>query len=209
MIAAGFAIALAVVVAGLGPKPGASFAMAQPACRRLRALDASSLDGVVPKERVTALLRSLRERCPKAEPSNIVPPAPRASEAPGSGPPEVSMSTYRFSHHRLDAFHVAKDALVRGTALANALPRGYATLADQTRRALLGAYLQLTEAAARDGADRRQRFRCSRAECNEAAAAIEAALALGLVHEAEAAAVLAQLDRLAAMLTRLGGFSAS
>jgi len=76
------------------------------------------------------------------------------------------------------------------------------------RRALLGAYLQLTEAAARDGNDRRQRFRCARAECNEAAAAIEAALALGLVLEAEADEVLGALDRLAAMLTRLSGFSA-
>ena len=74
------------------------------------------------------------------------------------------------------------------------------------RRALLGAYLQLTEAAARDGNDRRQRFRCARAECNEAAAAIEAALALGLVLEAEADEVLGALDRLAAMLTRLSGF---
>ena len=120
------------------------------------------------------------------------------------------MSTpYRFSHYRLEAFHVAKDALVRGTALANSLPRGNATLADQTRRALLGAYLQLTEAAAREGADRKQRFRCARAECNEAAAAIEAAAALGLASEAEAAAVLTVLDRLAAMLTGLGGFGSS
>ena len=120
------------------------------------------------------------------------------------------MSTsFRFSHHRLEAFHVAKEALVRGTALANALPRGYAPLADQTRRALLGAYLQTTEAAARDGADWRQRFRCARAECNEAAAAIEAAAALGLASEADATAVLTLLDRLAAMLTRLGGFGSS
>jgi four helix bundle protein len=74
------------------------------------------------------------------------------------------------------------------------------------RRALLGAYLNLTEAAARDGNDRRQRFRCARAECNEAAAAIEAAAALALVDETEANAVLVDLDRLAAMLTRLAGF---
>jgi hypothetical protein len=56
-------------------------------------------------------------------------------------------------------------------AAAHALPRGYGPLADQMRRALLGAYLNLTEAAARDGNDRRQRFRCTRGECNEAAAA--------------------------------------
>jgi four helix bundle protein len=117
------------------------------------------------------------------------------------------MQTTRFAHHRLDAFHVSRDALVAGDALVRKLPRGYAVLGDQMRRALLGAYLQLTEAAARDGQDRRQRFRCARAEANEAAAAVEAAATLGLVSQEEAGAVLVLLDRLAAMLTRLGGFS--
>jgi four helix bundle protein len=116
------------------------------------------------------------------------------------------MQPTRFAHHRLDAFHVALRALTAGDALVRKLPRGYGTLADQTRRALLGAYLNLTEAAARDGHDRRQRFRCARAECNEAAAAVEAASALGLVAPIEADAVLVDLDRLSAMLTRLGGF---
>jgi four helix bundle protein len=119
------------------------------------------------------------------------------------------MSTFRFSHYRLEAFHVAKEAFVRGTAIANALPPGYSKLADQTRRALLGAYLQSTEGAAREGKDRRQRFRVARAECNEAAAAIEGAMVIGLADEAEALAVLGLLDRLAAMLTRLGGFGPS
>ncbi len=118
------------------------------------------------------------------------------------------MTTTRFAHHRLDAFHVARRALVAGDALVKKLPRGYGTLGDQTRRALLGAYLNLTEAAARDGNDRRQRFRCARAECSEAAAALEGALALGLIAETETNDVLVDLDRLAAMLTKLGGFGA-
>ena len=117
------------------------------------------------------------------------------------------MPTTRFNHHKLDAFHVAKQALVAGDALVRGFPRGYGPLADQMRRALLGSYLNLTEAAAREGHDRRQRFRCARAECNEAAAAIEGAVALGLVAPEKADAVLTDLDRLAAMLTRLGGFS--
>ena len=116
------------------------------------------------------------------------------------------MTTTRFAHHRLDAFHVARGALVAGDALVKKLPRGYGALADQMRRALLGAYLNLTEAAARDGNDRRQRFRCARAECNEATAAIEGACALGLLGDVETNAVLTELDRLAAMLTKLGGF---
>ena len=78
------------------------------------------------------------------------------------------MSVHRFAHHRLDAFHVAKAALVLGHQIANALPRGYASLADQLRRAVQGAYLQVGEGAARDGADRKQRMRISRAEAGEA-----------------------------------------
>ena len=44
-----------------------------------------------------------------------------------------------FDHHRLDAFHVALEALVQGDAIARSLPRGYGTLADQLRRALPSA----------------------------------------------------------------------
>ena len=116
------------------------------------------------------------------------------------------MQATRFAHHRLDAFHVAKDALRLGHEISARFPRGYATLSDQLRRALLGAYLQLTEAASRSGADRTNRFRCARAEANEAAGAVEAAQVLGLVEPAKAEELLALLDRLAAMLTRLGGF---
>jgi four helix bundle protein len=118
------------------------------------------------------------------------------------------MHTARFAHHRLDCFSVAKDALIAGDAIVRTLPRGYGALGDQTRRALLGTYLNLTEAAARDGNDRKQRFRWARAECQEAAAAIEAAAALGLAGEAEASHVLELLARVTAMLTRLGGFGA-
>ena len=115
------------------------------------------------------------------------------------------MTITRFAHHRLDAFHTAKRALVAGDALVRKLPRGYGPLGDQLRRALLGTYLQLTEAAARDGSDRRQRFRCARAECNEAAAAVEGALALGLITEAEANEVLVDLDRVEPCLPSWAG----
>jgi four helix bundle protein len=115
------------------------------------------------------------------------------------------MSVHRFAHHRLDAFHVAKAALVLGDQIARALPRGYAVFADQLRRALQGTYHQLCEGVARDGADRRQRLRIARAECNEAAGAAEGIEALGLVDSTKTQELLTLLDRVAAMLTRLGG----
>ncbi len=109
-----------------------------------------------------------------------------------------------FDHHRLDAFHVALEALVQGDAIARSLPRGYGTLADQLRRALQGAYLQTTEAAARSGPDRLARFRCARAEAGEAAGALQAIGRLGLAEPAKIDPVIELLWRLCAMLNRLG-----
>jgi four helix bundle protein len=116
----------------------------------------------------------------------------------------VGTARWQFDHHRLDAFWVAQQAMVQGDQLARSLPRGYGALADQMRRALLGAYLQTTEGAARTGADRQSRLRVARAEAGEAAAALEGAQRLGLVREAQAEPVLGLLWRLCAMLTRLG-----
>jgi four helix bundle protein len=113
---------------------------------------------------------------------------------------------HRFAHDSLDCFHVAKQALALGHSLVGQWPRGHAGLGDQLRRALLGCYLQLSEAAARSGADRAQRFRCARAEANEAAAAVEAAVILGLSSAQQGEQLLGLLARVVAMLTRLGGF---
>jgi len=117
--------------------------------------------------------------------------------------------TYRagpFDYQRLDAYAVAKEALARGDRLARRLPRGYGKLGDQLRRALLSAYLGVAEAASREGADRRARFRCSRGEASEAAAALEAVQLLGLAPASEVEPVIGLLGRLCAMLTRLAGY---
>jgi hypothetical protein len=110
----------------------------------------------------------------------------------------------RFAHHRLEAFGVILEAMRLGDRIARELPRGYAKLSDQLSRALLGAYLQFTEGIAREGADRKSRLRCSRAEAGESAAALEAALVLGLAPEAKVTPIIVLLDRFCAMVTRLG-----
>ena len=113
----------------------------------------------------------------------------------------------KFDHHRLDAFSVARDALTGGDAIARRIPRGYAALADQLRRALLSCFLGIAEASSRSGSDRLARFRCARGEASEAAAAVEAVQLLRLAPHDEAAHLLSLLDRLCAMLTRLAGLS--
>src|SRR6185436_11692963 len=109
----------------------------------------------------------------------------------------------RFAHDQLDAYRVAREALVLGEAIARDLPRGYGTLVDQLRRAHLSAFLGVAEAASRSGADRLARFRCARGEASEAAAALEAVKLLGLCSAERIDPVLALLGRLYAMLTRL------
>ena len=108
-----------------------------------------------------------------------------------------------FEHERLDAFVVARRALCDGERVARRLPRGHGTLVDQLRRALLSAYLGVAEAASRTGADRIARFRCARGEAAEAAAALDAVVALGLAPPAQVQEVVQLLGRLCAMLTRL------
>jgi four helix bundle protein len=139
-------------------------------------------------------------------------PTTRPTTSPTTEPedPGVPHTGWRpgpFDHERLDAFAVAREALRRGDRVARGLPRGYAPLADQLRRALLSAYLGVAEAASRSGADRRMRFRCARGEAAEAAAALDAAALLDLAPRDAVAPVIALLARLAAMLTRLARLS--
>lgn len=110
-----------------------------------------------------------------------------------------------FDYQRLDAFRVARQALMLGYALLRRLPRGHAKLADQLGRALLGAYLQLAEGASRSGQDRSCRYRGARAEASEAAAAVEAVALLGLAPASETEQLMLLFGRLCAMLTRMSG----
>ena len=109
----------------------------------------------------------------------------------------------RFAHDRLDLYFVLRQALGEGERIARELPRGYATLNDQLRRALLSAFLGTAEAASRNGADRLASFRCARGEVSEAAAALDAVVLLGLAPRAQVEPVVALLGRAYAMLTRL------
>ena len=116
---------------------------------------------------------------------------------------QPAQQRWQFDHHRLDAYDVAMQALVKGTAIINRLPRGYGKLKDQAARALQGAFTQTTEASARTGADRLARYRSARAEAGEAAGLFEAFEQLNLADAAEVDEVLELLWRLSAMLCRL------
>jgi four helix bundle protein len=142
---------------------------------------------------------------PRGEPR--VPKSPVPNTSTSTLTQHRAYSAGRFDYQRLDAYAVAKEALGRGDRVARRLPRGYGKLADQLRRALLSAYLGVAEAASREGADRAARFRCSRGEAAEAAAALEAVQLLGLAPAAEVGPIISLLGRLCAMLTRLAGYA--
>ena len=108
-----------------------------------------------------------------------------------------------FDFQRLDVHRVLQDALVSGDRLARDLPRGHSNLSDQITRALLSAHLLFVEAASRIGADRRNRFRMSKAEASEAAAGLGDAVLLGLLPESDVAPIVTLLARASAMLTKL------
>ncbi|MBI5069539.1 MAG: four helix bundle protein [Deltaproteobacteria bacterium] len=103
-------------------------------------------------------------------------------------------------HHKLLAWHAARDFLlaVQGCSLRSA------HLRDQALRAAQSAALNCAEGAGRvSRADKARAFAIARAECVEAAAAVEIAAFSGEVGEARLAEVLRLADRLVALLTGL------
>ena len=103
-------------------------------------------------------------------------------------------------HHKLVAWQVARDLVL---AVRSASIRS-AHLRDQALRAAQSAALNCAEGAGRvSRADKARAFAIARAECVEAAAAVEIAALSGEVSEARLAEVLRLADRLVALLTGL------
>lgn len=103
-------------------------------------------------------------------------------------------------HHKLHAYAVARSLLL--AVLACRLSD--AELRSQAHRAAKSACLNCAEGAGRvSRADKARAFAIARAECVEAAAAVEIAVLCGAAAAAPAREVLRLADRLVAMLTRL------
>ena len=116
---------------------------------------------------------------------------------------ETSLSL-TFPHHKLQAYQVALQMATEAKAVADRVPRGYRSFADQLLRAAGSTVLLIGEGAGRYGSGpKRQRYQEARGECGEVAAALELLLALGLVPQAQAQRTLALAARVGAMLTRL------
>ena len=112
--------------------------------------------------------------------------------------------TQRLPHHRLEAYRISLDMAEQAKRIADRIPRGYRTLADQLLRAGTGTVLLIAEGANRfTPGHKRQRFMEARGECGEVAAAAELLGRLGLAPEADALRLQRTATRVAAMLTGL------
>jgi four helix bundle protein len=117
--------------------------------------------------------------------------------------PQIDVA-HPFPHHRLDAYHVALQMAQQGRQVADRVPRGYRSFADQLMRSSGAVVLLIGEGANRySAAQKVQRFSEARAEAGETAAAAELLATLRLVPQAEAQSLCALAGRVAAMLTGL------
>ena len=107
----------------------------------------------------------------------------------------------RFAHGRLDVYHVALE-LYRGVeSLAADLPRGFADLKDQVRRAASATVRHIAEGANQiHPRDKAARFMVARGEVGEVDAVLEMAAISGLGSPERIARLRQLADRVGAML---------
>jgi len=110
-------------------------------------------------------------------------------------------ATNRSAHGRLDAYHVALELYSGVESLAADLPRGYADLKDQVRRAAADTVRHVAEGANRiHPRDKAARFMVARGEVGEVDAILEMAAVAGLSNPARLTGLRRLADRVGAML---------
>src|SRR5262249_9972293 len=107
----------------------------------------------------------------------------------------------QFSFERLEVWQLAMEVVVEVDAIVRALPRAYAELADQLRRASLSIVTNFAEGVGKEGRDQQRYFRTSRGSAYESAAATEAAWQLQLISSESRGRVRQRLLSVAALLT--------
>jgi len=109
-----------------------------------------------------------------------------------------------FAHQRLDVYRVALQMAERSRELADRVPRGYRSFADQLLRAAGQTVLLVGEGANRYSSGQKlQRYSEARGEAGEVASAAELLTTLRLAPQPDCDAVIELAGRVAAMLSRL------
>ena len=105
---------------------------------------------------------------------------------------------------QLDVYRCSIAFLALTTRLLTSLPRGYAPLADQLRRAAASIPLNIAESQGRVGdGEKAHALAIARGSAMECAAVMDLTKALGLVAEEEYREGINLLERVVAMLTKM------
>lgn len=108
------------------------------------------------------------------------------------------------SFQRLDVYRVAIEFLALAVDVTAHVPRGYANLADQLRRAATSCPLNVAEAAGRTSdAEAARHYSIARGSAMECAAVLDALRVLSAIDEERYARGIELLEREVAMLTKL------
>ena len=108
-----------------------------------------------------------------------------------------------FQHEKLDVYQ-RSEFLTSAEAVACALPKGRAYLADQLRRAALSIVLNVAEGAGEfAAADKARFYRMARRSATESAAILDSCRILALIQGPDIAAGRSALLRVVAMLTAM------
>jgi four helix bundle protein len=108
-----------------------------------------------------------------------------------------------FGFQQLDVYRCAVKFLGFATPLSDKMPRGYAALGDQLRRAALSVPLNIAEGNGRLQGNATQHYSIARGSALECAAILDACEAIGIVSMAELASGRELLERIVSMLTKM------
>ncbi|HEY0255428.1 MAG TPA: four helix bundle protein [Kofleriaceae bacterium] len=107
-------------------------------------------------------------------------------------------------YERLDVYRCAIEHLAFVFKSLPDVPKGYAALTDQWRRAAMSIPLNIAEATGKTSdADRANRYAIARGEAMECGAIIDVVRLMGPLPETDLAAAKVLLERIVGMLTRL------
>ncbi len=116
----------------------------------------------------------------------------------------MSFDAHSFPHRRLTAYTSALEMARQAKLIADGIPRGYRSFADQLLRAAGATVLLVAEGAnRRSRGSKWQRFEEALGECGEAAGNVEMLLTIGLVDAAVADEFADVAGRTGAMIAGL------
>jgi four helix bundle protein len=107
-------------------------------------------------------------------------------------------------HEKLDVYKIAIEFMAIAIKLADIIPRGYSSLADQLKRAAWSIPLNIAEGCGKNSSNDKKRFySISRGSAMECSAIIDVCRVLGVDDENSCTQGKILLTRIVAMLTKL------